>query len=524
MKRLSTTLLTYTFLSLIITGHADQITPNPESLPPPAVITAITEQASDPLMHVQTANSIFQVVEAINGHLDPAAVDTQATVKVAYPTLDARDTVGIRWSGSAVRDSPIQTATSSGELNFAVPKAWVSENIGRSVTLTYSYKEGGTGTLYTSTPLSIAVTGEQSGSTTFNVVEAVNGTLDAAALGTQATVKVAYPTLDARDTVGIRWSGSAVRDSPIQTAASSSELTFAVPKAWVSENIGRSVTLTYSYKEGGTGTLYMSAPINIQIVDTIPIGQQVAVNLNARFIDTAKTCASGTPAYYCNGVILRTTEIGNYDPWDPSPSAIRLGGVSFSYIRSDAFVNSLYHNHGFIFLPQEQATTKGQAPSYLCIYAYDAGTIVGARSDKGCGLKARSLTAADLSSCSTQGVQTPAQWYAYTKQIPSRDYQCSLSMQIAEQFATSIAVRANKPSNMDSIWNEIMVETWPQGAGARLPIEAFFYTGNGLSGAKTAQTKFKQRTDLTVPIVRLNFSQSASGPFSYDAADQAIRP
>ena len=416
MKRLATTLLTYAFLSLSITAHADQITPSPESSLPPAVMTAVTEQASGSLIHAQTANSTFQVVEAFNGTLDADALSTQATVKVAYPTLDARDTVGIRWGGIAVRDSPIQTATSSGELNFAVPKAWVSENIGRSV------------------------------------------------------------------------------------------------------------TLTYSYKEGGTGALYTSAPINLQIAGTTPIGQQVAVNLNARFKSTVEKCSNDTPAYYCSGVMLRSTETGNYDPWDPSPSAVKLDGVSFSYIRSDAYVNSFYHNHGFVFLPQEQAIAKGQAPDYLCIYAYDAGTIVGARSDKGCGLKVRSLNAADLSSCSAKGVRTPAQWYAYTQEIPNRDYQCSLSTKDAVQFATSLKVRASKPNNMDSIWNEVMVKTWPQGAGVNLPIEAFFYTDNGLSGAKTAQTKFKQKTNLVIPIVRVDFSKSASGPFSYEATDQAVQP
>ncbi|MNP66887.1 hypothetical protein D3C76_1626480 [compost metagenome] len=97
------------------------------------------------------------------------------------------------------------------------------------------------------------------------------------------------------------------------------------------------------------------------------------------------------------------------------------------------------------------------------MYAYDAGTNVGERPNKGCGLKPRDAVNADLSTCASKNATTVAGWYAFTKTIKSRDYQCSLSTESAEQFAVSLQVRAQRPSNMESIWNELMVGVWPQG-------------------------------------------------------------
>lgn len=248
-------------------------------------------------------------------------------------------------------------------------------------------------------------------------------------------------------------------------------------------------------------------------------GQLTAERLNARYRDTAPSCPGNKPAYYCNGIVIRSTENGAYDPWNPSPAAERLGGVSFSYMRLDAHVTGLYHNSGFILQPQASVKAPQVAPQYLCIYAYDAGTLVGARGDKGCALKARSL-----GSCTSVGVSTPAQWYAYTQTLANRDYQCSLSTDDPVQFQTSLTVRANRPANMEALWNEVMIADWGQNKGATLPMEAIFYNGSAVEEAKVFQRKLKERNNVWLPIIKLDLNQLNGSPFSYASADQAVQP
>lgn len=155
---------------------------------------------------------------------------------------------------------------------------------------------------------------------------------------------------------------------------------------------------------------------------TQPTGAQVAMKLNIRYTEDLDDCGvSGSfyPLYNCSGVIIRSTEDGAHDPWNPSPAAIELGAVSFSWLklsyllieREGALVTNLYHNSGFIFLPPDQANAQGKQLDYLCFYPYDAGTlgddsgtIGGHRGSHGCGLKTRAASATDLSTCGSLGV------------------------------------------------------------------------------------------------------------------------
>lgn len=249
--------------------------------------------------------------------------------------------------------------------------------------------------------------------------------------------------------------------------------------------------------------------------------------INTRYRDTADRCPDGKPAYYCNGVVIRSVDNGNFNPWDPSPAAEKLGAISFSYLRSDVKVSNLYNRAGFIFYPQTEALARNEKVDYLCAYAYDAGTNVGSRPGKGCGLKPRSATNADLSTCASVNVRSAAEWQSYTRNLASRDYQCSLSTVDANQFAITQQVRANRPPNIGDIWNELLIDLWPQNHGAQLPIEAFYYKlgdSVSLSDAKTFQTKLKKTAGRWVPIYALDFTKMDSKPFSFNRFDQAVLP
>ncbi|WP_219097881.1 hypothetical protein, partial [Pseudomonas sp. UMAB-40] len=120
----------------------------------------------------------------------------------------------VRLTGVALRDAPIQTVSTVGTLTFKLPKAWVTENRNRTVSLSFTYKVGGAGNLITSSPLSIRVVSAQ-GQSVFKVVEAPAGELNADTLGAEANVQVSYPSMASQDTVGVRLTGVALRDAPI---------------------------------------------------------------------------------------------------------------------------------------------------------------------------------------------------------------------------------------------------------------------------------------------------------------------
>ncbi|WP_287812882.1 hypothetical protein [Pseudomonas sp.] len=453
-----------------------------------------------------------------NGTLNAQALTGPVTITVQVPGMKKGDKLYTVFTGIATHSTVERTLKNSDPVTFNFPKANWLENINRTVSVNYYYSTGTVVRRPGATPLTIQVRGEQV-SPVFRVVEATNNRLDPATLDGPITVEVYYPTMRAGDTVQLVWSGAAVFSPVLKTVNQPTLLTFKIPKAQVTRSNGQYAQLTYIYQPAGSTTSVTSSVLQLAVGNARPIDADYAAILNARYRDTAPSCADNKPAYYCNGIVIRSTENGAFDPWDPSPAATRLGGVSFSYMRLDAHVSSLYHNSGFILKPQANVEAPQVAPQYLCIYAYDAGTLVGARGDKGCALKARSL-----GSCTSQNVSTPAQWYAYTQTLANRDYQCSLSTDDPVQFQTSITVRANRPANMEALWNEMMIADWGQGKGATLPMEAIFYKTGYKEEARVFQEKLKTRNNVWLPIVKLDLTQLSGSPFSYSAADQAVLP
>ncbi|WP_429580337.1 hypothetical protein [Pseudomonas frederiksbergensis] len=494
---------------------------------------------SSPLsIHVVGAQglNVFKVVEAPAGELNADTLGTEANVQVSYPNLAPRDTVGVRLTGVALRDAPIQTVSTVGTLTFKLPKAWVTENKGRTVNLTYTYKVGGAGSLITSSPLSIHVVGAQ-GLNVFKVVEAPAGELNADTLGTEANVQVSYPNLAPRDTVGVRLTGVALRDAPIQTVSTVGTLTFKLPKAWVTENKGRTVNLTYTYKVGGAGSLITSSPLSIRVIGEVPVGdgQRVANDLNAQYADTRQNCGSASlPAALCSGVILRATINGTgYRAWNPSPLSQQNGGVSFFYLRKDALFKAFPANYpntsGFVFFPSQQRPTGSMEIPVLCTFPIDGGSDI--RADQGCGVSSNYPTASR--SCEQQGITTAAGWLTHYNQGPAGwkyQRQCGFNVRSSQGALAANAfyqgILAMKLMGAESFnsWNEIRLATWPQNIHTTIPIKAFFYTSNGLANARYNQQDFYKYSSKAIPIIKLTLPRTTaeSAQFEFIKADQVV--
>lgn len=489
------------------------------SLPVVVLMLLSIVAVADPLPE----QPVFALQQAADSELDLDQLTGGATLKVFYTGMDKGDTVGVRLAGVITRDTVIQTVTTPGVLSFNLPRSWLRENLGHTVALAYSRKVKGTGTLLTSAALYVSIVSTRPEQ--FGIAGTVDGKLEFDSLGDDATVTVLFGAMAPGDTVGVRLVGLVTRDTKIEKVVDDRPLTFSIPRAWLQENIGRSITLTYSYKIAGAGGLVVSRPLSVTVTSALAriavAGAQVAQGLNARFQETGP-CPGDQADYQCNGVFIRVVD---YSPafraWNPSPGAQKLGGVSFSYIRRDLKTLKLQENrsHGLILTEGNRWVAPLLPLEVLCAYPYDGGTAT--RAGSGCG---ENKGYAGSGRCVLRDINTVAQWRASFTQYPPvearYDHQCSFDPDKAG-FDLSLQAREN-PEQENIRWrqNEVVIKTWAQNVH-NLPVEAFFYTSTaGREPARSIQKDFYKSTGRFVPVIQV--ALSAPEVFTYRASDQAI--
>ncbi|KQQ62399.1 hypothetical protein ASF66_21765, partial [Pseudomonas sp. Leaf129] len=330
----------------------------------------------------------------------------------------------------------------------------------------------------------------------FRVLEAkANGTLDPATLGANATVRVVHSGMLPGDTVRVTWGGSPSRNTEIKPVVDrATPVDFAIPKSWVMENSGKTVPVLYTYEKAGVGTPVASAPIQIRVVSsTVGDGQVIAARLDARYNNTSNDC-SGEAAFFCNGVMLRTVDSGNFLSWNPSANSIRKGAVSFSFLRRDMGIQRLAWEavQGIIFKNVERTVADGNLNvRVLCSFPSDAAT--DGRADQGCGAHPSYPTQSVY--CSSLGITTLAQWKTHYNSVaaggPRNQHQCSFYAPSRSAFTVSLVARSNfqTPAVDRQYHNEIMLQVWGQNLHRQLPLEALFYRtqrnpASGLASAK----------------------------------------
>lgn len=484
--------------------------------------------------------ALFNLVEAPQRVLNLDAFGAEAHAQVSYPSMAPGDQVlTYVVVGSKEYDTPIQKVATPGILTFSFPKAWVADRIGGNFILGYAV-DGPNQQFIHRPPLVIDVThGPENPEEqiVFKVLEAPAGELNADTLGADATVQVSYPRLARKDTVGVRLTGVALRDTPIQTVSSVGVQTFKLPKAWITENKGRAVSLTYTYKVGGSGNLITSPALAIRVTGGAPVGdgQRVADELNAQYADTRQNCGSASlPAALCSGVILRATINGTgYRAWNPSPLSQKNGGVSFFYLRKDAafkaFPASYPNTSGIVFFPAQQRPAGTVEIPVLCIFPVDGGSDI--RADQGCGVSSNYPTVSR--SCEQQGITTAAGWLSHYNQGPSGwkyQRQCGFNVRpsqgalAADAFYQGIVAMKLLGAEGFNGWNEIRLATWAQDIHTSIPIKAFFYTANGLADARFNQQDFYKYSGKVVPIIKLTLPRTTteSARFEFIKADQSV--
>ncbi len=253
--------------------------------------------------------------------------------------------------------------------------------------------------------------------------------------------------------------------------------------------------------------------------DQLYIGYQVASRLNARYADTAMACPGDTPAYNCNGVLIRTTDASSaFHAWNPSDGSISRNGVSFSYMRTDVYLSRLAwaKNQGLIM--KELAAPTGYPLKVRCAYPYDGATFYRSSS---CN---EHTGAPQVSTpCADQGITTEQQWLAHFNALASKFTSCSFTGETLP-FAVSLKARALLDIAVQrGQHNELIIANWPQNIGEQLPLEAFFYVAEvAKPNAVFFQRDYFQQTGRYLPIMQVDLAATDGKVFTFDPQDLVL--
>ncbi|MCD5970327.1 hypothetical protein [Pseudomonas quasicaspiana] len=292
---------------------------------------------------------------------------------------------------------------------------------------------------------------------------------------------------------------------------------------------------------GQTITAVPDAKSAIQI--SLRDGPAVAALLNRNYNQLGTECVQrGSKKvrgyYFCTGVLLRSVDNGNFNPWSVSPTADALWGMSFSWVRHDVGVHNLYHSAGFVVLNPADILglvipeIRTGMDETKCVYPFDAWTTrtmdrqYSGCDDEGTGIGWPTEDMAWGSCDQRYRYSSSTQWDAHFRNANQINYkQCSWNADNPQGWRNMIASRRNFPSEQS--WNEVMVSVSTRDEEVlRAWTTAFFYDparANGLSDSKAFQRKM-DNTGKWVPILRLLFSAPSTSRFQYFAADQAIAP
>jgi hypothetical protein len=91
-----------------------------------------------------------------------------------------------------------------------------------------------------------------------------DGNLDIGKAAANVTFKVSYPSFGPGHKVALRWEGPTVYSAPLQTTASTSPLTYYVPKATVAAAFNGSARVTYSIEIPGAPA-FTSEPLTVGV-------------------------------------------------------------------------------------------------------------------------------------------------------------------------------------------------------------------------------------------------------------------
>lgn len=169
-------------------------------------------------------------------NFDDIYYDDFLTVEVPhYPGMLAPHAVQVSWAGNVRYDSQERTVGTPGAMQFDIPRLEVVDVIGRTATLNYTVRTRPGAVLIDSASLLLHVDPQ--------AIDLPAPTIDAA--HTQATVT--YPGIAPPHSVRLRWTGVRTHDSAdVDVRTGQTEVGFAIPPEWVTDNAGGMVLVNYT--------------------------------------------------------------------------------------------------------------------------------------------------------------------------------------------------------------------------------------------------------------------------------------
>lgn len=268
-------------------------------------------------------------------------------------------------------------------------------------------------------------------------------------------------------------------------------------------------------------------------------GDEVAKQLNTYYSSTPTACDAGGPAYLCSGLMLRGTKHSpDYKVWNPSPLSQNSGGVSFSYIRTDAKYDrlGLRNYNGYILKPYDSLTANEYKPKVLCAFPIDAWTDT--RTQGGCADNPD--TGEEEKICTLAGITSASDWLANfnsfktspdhlyaRKRVCGYDVRQTLGSAAASDFNTVLKSMALLGDKSFRRQNELRIATWEKDLHDTFPIMAFIYTKeSGRASAKLDQQDLDKASagKRWAPVIQVKMpsKKDQEVQFIYNKDDQAI--
>lgn len=257
--------------------------------------------------------------------------------------------------------------------------------------------------------------------------------------------------------------------------------------------------------------------------------------------NTVASCGPD-PASDCSGLIIRGTHRADpakgqqWDVWNPSPNALKLGTFAASYMRADTISYAdpgMSTQNGYIINPVDRVRNPETPVHVYCAFPNDAWTDY--RDDRGCGNNQNTAQSEAVCQAMVPPITNAKAWVAHFTRFNNDKMQDQLQCGFNMRNPMSSKERVDAFRNFMEARRVINSREFQTQTELRLgnpktdelPILAFFYSDQrGLNDALANQRDYKAKTGKERNVIKINFPKTptAKATFSCVAATPEPTP
>lgn len=291
----------------------------------------------------------------------------------------------------------------------------------------------------------------------------------------------------------------------------------------------------------------LTALVSLSVLSALPSAKAETCEATLSVVQelynrTVDICPDGDTASDCSGLLIRGTHRADpakgqaFDIWNPSPNALRIGSIAFSYLRKDINFDDpgMDATNGFITTPFDYLCQGQQGAHLQCAFTSDGWTDY--RNDRGCF--DNNQTSKVEGFCQDTGITTGAKWLAqFLANQPANGvwgpypYQAQCGFDMARgrgQAGRAAAFKTFLESRRLVNNREFMMQTEVRVSNPgndQMPVLAFFTEGpHGLADALANQRDYLARTGQFRPVIAIDFPKTPGGVATFSCAPNQMRP